>query len=75
MLSEEVDLQCLFENRQWFSCLDSKGKFTPPPGAKTEKSLDAYLPCTLRDSGSGQVVLEARWDCGAEWGLIEYCTN
>ncbi|KAI4887285.1 hypothetical protein NFI96_007646 [Prochilodus magdalenae] len=29
-------------------------------GARTEKSLDACLPCVLRDGGSSRVVLEAR---------------
>lgn len=37
---------------------------------RTKKSLDACLPCTLRDDGISQAVLEDQRECGAVKGVI-----
>lgn len=49
---------------------DSQGKLFSLPGARTEKSIDACLPCIMRDCGSNQAVLEDQCAHTAERSAI-----
>lgn len=47
----------------------------PPPGAKTVRSLDACLPCTLKDGGSSQAVIKAQMALGCRFNYGLYQQN
>lgn len=40
--------------------------------ARTEKSLNACLSCTLRNGGASQVMLEIQRECGAQQGVLNF---